>query len=1161
MQHLSDRQLTTIFNDGIFHITLPDATAQTGRRSFRISIEQVLSGYEKFVNKNIPNGYAGIDEFGQLPSSLFGFLADQLLGYANLSAIQGSGNQQTNKIYYAIDTKISYRWLPAANDYVQIDTGAVLSVNGKPGHVTLTLDDIADSTTRLAFTQAERDKLDQLNGQDVTAFHSDENSEFAALADIGTIADATLFVAEKTSIFNKVKVTFQLIKSTLKAYFDGIYALSAHTHLYEPIRGANQNYLTDIEKINVGHLSGINSGDQVADGETIEGIGTVSDPFRVVNTSAISFPTIKVLNETEFVSAFTTLNTAGGGQILLLDDITLTANRTLNHTNIVILGKKTINFNGFAITVSSGAANYNSLYLNGNSNTTGLVSKIFKFTNILSELPFHIFDKCIFTNVIGSDYTSVGVFDFTKSVGGGQVLFDKCLVGHPANIETKFFSFEHSDGTYDTYLHVHNYAYQRAISITGDICWNFGFIGSNPPSGFTYYSHDDSNNYMQSPARILDSSHLVNINGFRFLAEKTSIGTSDYLVIEDVADYDIKKKVLKSNSGFTISNPSITGATKTKITYDSKGLIISGADATTADINDSTNKRYQTDNQNLYNDATSSIQTQLNNKQSTLTNPITGTGTVNNISKFITTSTQGNSGITDDGTTVNIGTTSAGENVVINATINPTELAPVFSGNSGVNWTFSNVTGYVQPISGSIQKTGDGTGTITPTAATNLEVGNFYFVTSVVNSISGGNLTGTFGGTTLPALTATGITTKIVFISATTKPVFTPSVTGLRIDFTVSWKKIVLGTGNLTVGEKLILNGIITDDLGNILIQTNNGLLGIKGANTTGYDIQINGILYVTSSTSFGNTTIRGFENITNDTTDVPLVGLSFTPSNNASAINPLRNSLQHKYSAYIYDTGPGSNKINALGTRIISTLLPSIMGRFAIENITVNSITDTTEIFSIYQNGNIAAIKGQYLFFGASQTTDTIGDTRQSNQSGVYKFEYCSVASATKGGGTWVSLNTQFLLTNLKINSIDGQSGSYYDATTGERGQCILMTADEAISKGNIISIIQGGTANRVKRTPISGNENDMPIGVALTIAAGAGNPFWMAISGIVQVLPESGLTPTQGYIIYTSASTAGTVGASATAPAMLTHFKECGHYTESAAINTICKAIIHFN
>lgn len=43
------------------------------------------------------------------------------------------------------------------------------------------------------------------------------------------------------------------------------------------------------------------------------------------------------------------------------------------------------------------------------------------------------------------------------------------------------------------------------------------------------------------------------------------------------------------------ANTAITGATKTKITYDSKGLVTSGADATTADISESTNKLYVSD--------------------------------------------------------------------------------------------------------------------------------------------------------------------------------------------------------------------------------------------------------------------------------------------------------------------------------------------------------------------------------------------------------------------------------------------------------------------------------------------------------------------------------------------------------------------------------------
>lgn len=44
-------------------------------------------------------------------------------------------------------------------------------------------------------------------------------------------------------------------------------------------------------------------------------------------------------------------------------------------------------------------------------------------------------------------------------------------------------------------------------------------------------------------------------------------------------------------------NAAITGATKTKITYDAKGLVTAGADATTADIADSSNRRYVTDAQ------------------------------------------------------------------------------------------------------------------------------------------------------------------------------------------------------------------------------------------------------------------------------------------------------------------------------------------------------------------------------------------------------------------------------------------------------------------------------------------------------------------------------------------------------------------------------------
>jgi hypothetical protein len=62
-------------------------------------------------------------------------------------------------------------------------------------------------------------------------------------------------------------------------------------------------------------------------------------------------------------------------------------------------------------------------------------------------------------------------------------------------------------------------------------------------------------------------------------------------------------------SNLVIKNSAITGATKTKITYDSKGLVTSGTDATTADIADSTNKRYVTDAQLTVIDNTSGTNT------------------------------------------------------------------------------------------------------------------------------------------------------------------------------------------------------------------------------------------------------------------------------------------------------------------------------------------------------------------------------------------------------------------------------------------------------------------------------------------------------------------------------------------------------------------------
>jgi len=77
---------------------------------------------------------------------------------------------------------------------------------------------------------------------------------------------------------------------------------------------------------------------------------------------------------------------------------------------------------------------------------------------------------------------------------------------------------------------------------------------------------------------VLDTGDIAEVTDKKYVtdAEKTAIGT-----IGSKLD----------------ANTPITGATKTKITYDADGLVTAGADATTADIADSSNKRYVTDAQ------------------------------------------------------------------------------------------------------------------------------------------------------------------------------------------------------------------------------------------------------------------------------------------------------------------------------------------------------------------------------------------------------------------------------------------------------------------------------------------------------------------------------------------------------------------------------------
>jgi hypothetical protein len=81
---------------------------------------------------------------------------------------------------------------------------------------------------------------------------------------------------------------------------------------------------------------------------------------------------------------------------------------------------------------------------------------------------------------------------------------------------------------------------------------------------------------------------------------------------------------LTAGTHYIVPNSAISAATKTKITYDSKGLVTAGADATTADIAPSTNRNYVTDVQAGVLSNTSGSNT--GDQTISLTGDLTGTG-------------------------------------------------------------------------------------------------------------------------------------------------------------------------------------------------------------------------------------------------------------------------------------------------------------------------------------------------------------------------------------------------------------------------------------------------------------------------------------------------------------------------------------------------------
>lgn len=115
-------------------------------QSFATAVGTAVKARILSSEKGVANGVATLDGTGKIPSAQLPSYIDDVVEYANLAAFPGAGS--SGILYIAIDTNKQYRW--AGSTYQQITSGAVDSVAGKTGVITLDINDINGLSTALS---------------------------------------------------------------------------------------------------------------------------------------------------------------------------------------------------------------------------------------------------------------------------------------------------------------------------------------------------------------------------------------------------------------------------------------------------------------------------------------------------------------------------------------------------------------------------------------------------------------------------------------------------------------------------------------------------------------------------------------------------------------------------------------------------------------------------------------------------------------------------------------------------------------------------------------------------------------------------------------------------------------------------------------------------
>jgi hypothetical protein len=174
--------------------------------------------------------------------------------------------------------------------------------------------------------------------------------------------------------------------------------------------------------------------------------------------------------------------------------------------------------------------------------------------------------------------------------GGGNTFADNVFQIYDNADNTKILAFEASGITTGT---------TRTLTIpdaSGTIALTSNLSSYVPYTGATQDVDLDNNGLDAKFIKIKGTGGSGHLN-LKHQSSGSTAGGSESVIYADSVGNPKWKNDGNSVQNVMLENAAITAATKTKITYDAKGLVTSGADATTADIADSSNKRYVTDAQ------------------------------------------------------------------------------------------------------------------------------------------------------------------------------------------------------------------------------------------------------------------------------------------------------------------------------------------------------------------------------------------------------------------------------------------------------------------------------------------------------------------------------------------------------------------------------------